>query len=125
MYKLEEEQLVPAAQLLLALLGVLHNASLLRAEGLGHALRWPFIGCLTDELPLLELPCAADEVRVPGELESSCPHENAPDAVTDTYVVDGGRLLRRPEIRAAAYGWRDLPTTAFELLIARSRAGCG
>ncbi|MYR78448.1 hypothetical protein K7395_26000 [Streptomyces filamentosus] len=47
----------------------------------------------TDDLPLLELLCAADEVRAPGELESSGPHENAPDAVVDTYVVDGGRLL--------------------------------
>ncbi|QNS08257.1 hypothetical protein [Streptomyces xanthii] len=46
-----------------------------------------------DDLPLLELLCAADEVRVPGELESSRPHEKAPDAVVDTYVVDGGRLL--------------------------------
>ncbi|MFD0421418.1 hypothetical protein [Streptomyces parvus] len=46
-----------------------------------------------DDLPLLELLCAADEVRPPGELASSVPHENAPDAVVDTYVVDGGRLL--------------------------------
>lgn len=93
MYKLEEEQPVPAAQLVPALLGVLQNASLLQAEGLVHALRWPFTDCTTDDLPLLELLCAADKVRVPGELESSCPHENASDAVTDTYVVDGGRLL--------------------------------
>ncbi|KAF2775964.1 MULTISPECIES: hypothetical protein [Streptomyces] len=51
------------------------------------------MGCLTDDLPLLELLCAADEVRVPGELESSLPHENAPDAVVDAYTIDGGRLL--------------------------------
>lgn len=49
--------------------------------------------CLNDDLPLLELLCAADEVRVPGELESSGPHENAPHAIVNTYVVDGGRLL--------------------------------
>ncbi|MGW6471111.1 hypothetical protein [Streptomyces nigra] len=48
---------------------------------------------LNDAVSLLELLCAADEVRVPGELESSGPHENAPDAVVDRYVVDGGRLL--------------------------------
>ncbi|MET7641229.1 hypothetical protein [Streptomyces sp. NPDC005438] len=30
---------------------------------------------------------------MPGELGSSDPHEHAPDAVVDTYVVDGGRLL--------------------------------
>ncbi|MER6603592.1 hypothetical protein [Streptomyces parvus] len=47
----------------------------------------------TDDLPLLELLCAADEVRAPGELQSSVPHEKAPDAVVDTYAVDGGRLL--------------------------------
>ncbi|MFD6477074.1 hypothetical protein ACFWEH_26630 [Streptomyces anulatus] len=93
MCKLEVEQPVPVAQLVLALLGLLQNVSLLQAEERGHALRWPLMGCLTDDLPLLELLCAADEVRIPGELESSFPHENAPDAVTDTYVVDGGRLL--------------------------------
>ncbi len=49
--------------------------------------------CLTDDLPLLELLGTADKVRVPGELESSRPHEKAPDAVVDTYVVDAGRLL--------------------------------
>ncbi|MEU3607831.1 hypothetical protein AB0E83_20635 [Streptomyces sp. NPDC035033] len=48
---------------------------------------------LADDLPLLELLCAADDVRVPGALESSVPHGKAPDAVVDTYVVDGGRLL--------------------------------
>ncbi|MEV6662850.1 hypothetical protein [Streptomyces nigra] len=48
---------------------------------------------LNDAVPLLELLCTADEVRVPGELESSSPHENTPDAVVDRYVVDGGRLL--------------------------------
>lgn len=93
MCRLEVKQPVPVAQLVLALLGVLQNASLLQAKGLGHALRWPFMDCLTDDLSLLELLCAADEVRVPGELESSCPHKNAPDAVTGTYVTDGGRLL--------------------------------
>ncbi|MEV7660104.1 hypothetical protein AB0O39_38890 [Streptomyces anulatus] len=94
MCKVKEEQPVPAAQLVPALPGVLQNASLLQAGGLGHALRWPLMGCLTDDLLLLELLCAADDVLVPGgELVSSRPHENAPDAVTDTYMVDGGRLL--------------------------------
>lgn len=46
-----------------------------------------------DGLPLLELLCTADEVRVPGDLELSNPHEKAPDAVVDRYVVDGGRML--------------------------------
>ncbi|NEB36547.1 hypothetical protein [Streptomyces sp. SID14515] len=44
-------------------------------------------------LPLLELRCSADEIRLPGELTSSSPHENAPGAVVNTYAVDGGRLL--------------------------------
>ncbi|MFE6982488.1 hypothetical protein [Streptomyces griseus] len=44
-------------------------------------------------LPLLELLCSADEIRLPGELTSSSPHENAPGAVVNTYAVDGGRLL--------------------------------
>ncbi|MFF7008054.1 hypothetical protein ACFY9Y_19435 [Streptomyces fimicarius] len=48
---------------------------------------------LTDSLPLLELLCSADEIRVPGELTSSGPHEHAPGAVVDAYVIDGGRLL--------------------------------
>ncbi|MFJ6612611.1 hypothetical protein ACIQPT_20305 [Streptomyces sp. NPDC091289] len=47
----------------------------------------------TDDLALLELLCSADEGRVPGELESSGPHENAPDAAVDIYGVDCGRLL--------------------------------
>ncbi|MER6327296.1 hypothetical protein [Streptomyces coelicoflavus] len=51
------------------------------------------MGYLTDDLPLLELLGAADDVRVPGGLESSRPHENAPDAVVDTYAIDGGWLL--------------------------------
>ncbi|MFI7006443.1 hypothetical protein [Streptomyces sp. NPDC050145] len=51
------------------------------------------MGCLTDELPLLDLLCAAEEVRVLGEPEASGRHEKAPDAVVDTYVIDGGRLL--------------------------------
>ncbi|MFE7433546.1 hypothetical protein ACFU78_11125 [Streptomyces tendae] len=49
--------------------------------------------CPTDALPLLELLCVADEVRPPGALDSSDPHEKASDAVVHTYLVDGGRLL--------------------------------
>lgn len=48
---------------------------------------------LLDDLPLLELLCAADEVRIRGDLESSNPHEKAADAVVDRYVVGGGRML--------------------------------
>lgn len=46
-----------------------------------------------DELPLPELLCAANEVRIAGELEWSAPHEKAADAVVDCYAVDGGRML--------------------------------
>ncbi|MEV0324728.1 transposase [Streptomyces sp. NPDC050658] len=57
------------------------------------SLGWLLMDRLTDDLLLLELLCAADDVRVPGELESSGPHEKAPGAVVNAYVVDGGRLL--------------------------------
>lgn len=46
-----------------------------------------------DDLPLLELFATANEVRVPGDLERSSPHENVPDTVVDWYMVDGGRIL--------------------------------
>jgi hypothetical protein len=59
----------------------------------GHVLGSPLTDRLTDDVPLPELPCTADEVRVHGEPASSRPHENAPDAVVDTCAVDGGRLL--------------------------------
>lgn len=53
----------------------------------------PLVYSLLDDLPLLELLCTADEVRIPGDLESSNPHEKAPDAVVERYVVDGGGIL--------------------------------
>jgi hypothetical protein len=60
--------------------------------GLGE-LGWRTVSGFLYDLPLLELLCTADEARIPGDLELSNPHEKAPDAVVDSYLIDSGRIL--------------------------------